>query len=103
MGTTTNASDGRTADRLDIAETLSRYAWAMCDRDWDAWKAVFAPDAHVDYTTAGGIAGNPDEAAEWLSSTFAMFETTVSHGGNVVVDFTGDDEATVRSIYVMVM
>jgi 3-phenylpropionate/cinnamic acid dioxygenase small subunit len=93
----------RTADRLDIAETLSRYGWAMHDRDWDAWKAVFAPGAKVDYSTAGGIVGSPDEAAEWLGNTFAMFEVAISHGGNVVIDFTGDDTATVRSIYKMVM
>lgn len=93
----------RTSDRLEIGELLARYAWAMTDRDWDAWQAVFADGAHVDYTTAGGIAGTPAEAAAWLQSTFAAFDSAVSHIGNVVVDFDGDDSASVRSLYKMAM
>jgi 3-phenylpropionate/cinnamic acid dioxygenase small subunit len=93
----------RTADRLAIGELLASYAWAMCDRDWAAWQALFTTGAHVDYTTAGGVAGTPAEAAEWLSGTFAMFESAVSHVGNVVIDFTDDDSASVRSLYKMAM
>ncbi len=58
----------RTADRLDIIELLHRYSWAMLDKDWAAWQACFAEGAHVDYTTAGGIAGTPAEAAAWLEN-----------------------------------
>lgn len=97
------AVSDRNADRWEISELLSRYAWALADRDWDAWLALFTPDARVDYTTAGGVAGTPTEAAEWLRQTFTMFDVTLSHGGNVVVDFHADDRATVRSLYKMVM
>lgn len=96
-------STDRVADRQEINELLARYSWAMHDRDFDAWQACFTPDAHADYTTAGGIAGTPAEAAAWLSSTMSMFETNISHGGNVVVNFDSDDSAKVRSIYKMVM
>ncbi len=72
-----------TADRLEIAETLSSYGWAMCDRDWDAWKAVFRAGAKVDYSTAGGVVGSPTRRPSGLSATFAMFEVAISHGGNV--------------------
>jgi hypothetical protein len=51
----------------------------------------------------GRIAGTPAEAAAWLSTTMSMFETNISHGGNVVIDFTDTDSAKVRSIYKMVM
>jgi 3-phenylpropionate/cinnamic acid dioxygenase small subunit len=93
----------RADDRLAIQELLARYSWALCDRDFDAWQACFTPEAHADYTTAGGIAGTPAEAAAWLATTMSMFETNISHGGNVVVDFDGDDSAKVRSIYKMIM
>jgi 3-phenylpropionate/cinnamic acid dioxygenase small subunit len=93
----------RADDRLDIQELLSRYSWALSDRDFDAWQTCFVADARTDFTTAGGIAGTPAEAAAWLSSTMGMFETVISHGGNVVIDFDGDDSARVRSIYKMVM
>lgn len=44
-------------DRAHITDLLSRYTWALVDRDWQAWKGVFTSDAHVDYSTAGGPAG----------------------------------------------
>ena len=96
----------RTADRLDIIELLHRYSWAMLDKDWTAWQACFAEGAHVDYTTAGGIAGTPAEAAAWLETTMAMFAITASQASNAVVTFDGndvDDAAKVRSMYRMVM
>jgi hypothetical protein len=95
----------RTADRLDIIELLHRYSWAMLDKDWVAWQACFADGAHVDYTTAGGIAGTPVEAAAWLEPTMSMFAITASQASNAVVTFDGDDvdEAKVRSMYRMVM
>jgi 3-phenylpropionate/cinnamic acid dioxygenase small subunit len=96
-------STDRVADRLEINELLARYSWAMHDRDFTAWQQCFTPDARADYTTAGGIAGTPAEAAAWLSTTMSMFETNISHGGNVVIDFTDTDSAKVRSIYKMVM
>ncbi len=95
--------DAHTADRLAIGELLSRYAWGIADKDWTAWQACFTPDAHADYTTAGGVAGTPAEAAAWLEPTMSMFDVSISHTGNVVIDFTGDDTAAVRSLYKMVM
>lgn len=93
----------RVADRIEIEELLARYAWAMSDKDWTAWQGVFADGASVDYATAGGPTGSPAEAASWLEGTFAMFESAISHIGNVVVDFDGDDAASVRSLYKMAM
>jgi 3-phenylpropionate/cinnamic acid dioxygenase small subunit len=91
------------ADRQAIAELLASYAWAMADRDWDRWQEVFAPGAHVDYTTAGGVAGTPAEAAAWMGQTMPMFDVTLSQSSNVVVAFTDDDHATSRSLYSMMM
>jgi 3-phenylpropionate/cinnamic acid dioxygenase small subunit len=96
-------NEPRTADRLAIDELLSRYAWSLADRDWVAWQACFTADAHADYTTAGGIAGTPADAAAWLEQTMSMFDVSISHTGNVVIDFLDDDTAAVRSMYKMVM
>lgn len=90
-------------DRQEIQELLHRYAWAVCDKDWTAWRAVFAPDARVDYSTAGGVVGSPDEAAPWLEQSLGGFEVTLNHTGNLVVDFDGDDTARARSLYRIVM
>jgi 3-phenylpropionate/cinnamic acid dioxygenase small subunit len=92
-------------DRAEINELLSRYAWAMADKDWTAWRATLSPDATVDYTTAGGVAGTADEAMAWLEQTMGGFDVTMSAVGNAVIDPTDndDDTATVRSLYRMVM
>ncbi|HYN34340.1 MAG TPA: nuclear transport factor 2 family protein [Ilumatobacteraceae bacterium] len=93
----------RADDRLAIGELMARYAWGLADRDWEAWLACFSAQAHVDYTTAGGIAGTPAEAATWLEATLAMFDVSISQASNIVIDFTDDDTATVRSMYKMAM
>lgn len=92
-------------DRAEINELLSRYAWAMADKDWTAWRATLSPDATVDYTTAGGVAGTADEAMAWLEQTMGGFDVTMSAVGNAVIDPTDndDDTASVRSLYRMVM
>jgi hypothetical protein len=95
-------------DRAEINELLSRYAWAMADKDWAAWRATLTPEATVDYTTAGGVAGTADEAMAWLEQTMGGFDVAMSAVGNAVIDDTGADAngadtAGVRSLYRMVM
>jgi len=90
-------------DRWAIAELLNRYAWAMADRDWDAWEACFSPDAKLDYSTAGGVVGSSAEARAWLEPTLGGFDMAMSHTGNVVIDAVSADEAKVRSLYRMTM
>lgn len=90
-------------DRALIADLLARYSWALVDRDWTAWTAVFTADAHVDYSTAGGPVGSPAEAAKTFSTMMAGFDVSLSSGGNVTIDFADDDTAKVRSIYTMTM
>ncbi len=53
----------RVADVLAIQDLVTSYAYAVDDRDWPRWQALFLPDAHIDYTSAGGIAGSPAELA----------------------------------------
>jgi 3-phenylpropionate/cinnamic acid dioxygenase small subunit len=90
-------------DRWAIAELLNRYAWAMADRDWDAWEASFSADAKLDYSTAGGVVGSSAEARAWLEPTLGGFDMAMSHTGNVVIDAVSADEAKVRSLYRMTM
>ena len=90
-------------DRALIADLLSRYTWALSDRDWDAWVAVFTPDAHVDYSTAGGPVGDPASAAETFRGMMSMFDLSLSSGANVTISFTDADTAQVRSMYTMTM
>jgi 3-phenylpropionate/cinnamic acid dioxygenase small subunit len=90
-------------DRAHITDLLSRYTWALVDRDWQAWKEVFTADAHVDYSTAGGPVGTPSEAAETFSQMLSMFDVALSAGGNIAITFDNEDTAKVRSVYTMTM
>jgi 3-phenylpropionate/cinnamic acid dioxygenase small subunit len=90
-------------DRAHIADLLSRYTWALSDRDWDAWVAAFTPDAHVDYSTAGGPVGDPKSAAETFRGMMSMFDVSISSGSNVTISFTDADTAKVRSMYTMML
>lgn len=87
---------GRLADRVAIEDLATAYAYAVDDRDWVRWEALFLPDAHIDYTAAGGIAGSPAELAAWMPDAMAAFtvylHTTTTHE----IRFTDDDHATGR-------
>jgi hypothetical protein len=77
---------GRVADHLAIRDLATAYAYAVDDRDWTRWEALFLPDALVDYTSASGIAGTPAEVAAWMPGAMAVHE----------IRFTGPDRATGR-------
>jgi len=47
------------SDRIEIDDLLIRYTKAIDDKDWALLDTVFVPDADIDYTTSGGIAGKP--------------------------------------------
>ena len=81
------------SDKLEIHEALARYARAVDTKDWDLWKSVFTADAHVDYVSAGGIAGPRDEVADWLRESLAPFPMTQHSVTNIEVDLDGDTAA----------
>jgi 3-phenylpropionate/cinnamic acid dioxygenase small subunit len=90
-------------DRIEISDVMSRYAWAMADKDWAAWRDTLTADATVDYTTAGGVAGTADEAMAWLETTMSGFDVTASLVGDIVLESDDGDTATLRSLYRMIM
>jgi len=86
----------RVADHLAIQDLATAYAYAVDDRDWARWEALFTTDARVDYTAAGGIAGTAAEVAAWMPGAMAVFtfclHTTATHE----IRFTGPDTAVGR-------
>ncbi|MEU4132827.1 nuclear transport factor 2 family protein [Streptomyces wuyuanensis] len=60
-------------DRLAIDEVVSRYAVAVDDADWPAYRALFTQDGRADYREAGGIEGPAAEVAGWLEETMRLF------------------------------
>lgn len=78
------------ADRLAIDDLLTRYTFAIDAHDWDRLDEVFTPDAHIDYTATGGIAGAFPEVKRWLAETLPMFSAMQHVIAQKQVDIDGD-------------
>ena len=50
-------------DRVLIGDLVVAYAYAVDEKNWMAFEALFTQDAQIDYRSAGGIAGTPAELA----------------------------------------
>jgi len=86
------------ADRIAIGDLLTRYATAVDRRDWDLYRTVFTEDAHIDYTSAGGIAGGLDDIVAYLAEVIPMFEMSQHLVANLDVTLDGDT-ATVTAMF----
>ena len=84
------------ADLLAIQDLVTAYAHAVDDGDWHRWEALFLPDAHIDYTSAGGIAGSPAELAAWMPEAMSVFEFCLHSTSTHEIRFTGPTSATGR-------
>jgi len=74
-------------DRSAITDLEMRYFFAVDDRDWNAVRACFAPDARLDYAV---FAGGVDEVVDAIAHGLAGFTRTMHHAGNVLVELDGD-------------
>jgi SnoaL-like protein len=89
------------SDRLEIQDVLTRYTRAVDEGEWDKLDTVFTPDARIDYTESGGIAGSFPEAKKWLAETLpAFFSATLHTVGQVSIEYDGSgDEADVIAYF----
>lgn len=58
------------SDRLEIQDLCWRYAEVVDTKNFDAFRDVFTPDAFIDYTCFGGIAGDLESVIAWLHQVF---------------------------------
>ena len=84
------------SDRLQINDLLTRYTVAIDQKDWSLLDTCFTKDAHLDYTSAGGIAGDYPKVRKWLEGALAPFPMTLHYITNSVVKLNGD-AATART------
>lgn len=89
-------SPDRVADLVAIQQLAIAYAHAVDDGDWARWEVLFLADAHVDYTSAGGIEGSPAELAAWMPGALSVFEFCLHTTSMHDIAFTGADSATGR-------
>ena len=80
------------SDRIEIGDVLTRYTRAIDSFGWDRLDTVFTPDAQIDYTESGGIAGAYPEVKPWLAEMLPAFFRKLMHTlGQVEVDLRGDE------------
>ena len=78
------------SDRAEIQDALVRYTRAIDLGDWDRLDTVFTPDAHIDYTSTGGIAGEYAEVKAWLAQMLPIFPRRMHTLGQLEIDLDGD-------------
>ena len=86
-------------DRAEITDLLTRYAQAVDRKDWDLFRSVFTPDARIDYTQVGGIAGSLDEVVGFLEQVMPMFESMQHLVSNIDIAIDGDEAKVVAMVY----
>lgn len=89
-------------DRLEIADVLTRYTRAIDTGAWDLLDTVFTPDAAIDYTESGGMAGTYPEVRAWLAEVLpAFFPKRLHTLGqlDVALGVDGDPDAATCSAY----
>jgi hypothetical protein len=78
-------------DRALIGDLVVAYAYAIDERNWPAFEALFTPDAHIDYRSAGGMAGTPAEVAAWMPQALSLFTWTLHSAFTHRLRATGPD------------
>lgn len=86
------------ADRIEITDLLTRYATAVDEKDWTLYRSVFTADAQIDYSTAGGPAGDLESVVSRLSEQLELFSRTQHFVSNIAVELDGDT-AKVRAMF----
>ena len=61
------------SDRLEIQDLLSRYSYAIDERNWDGLDDVFTPYAVIDYSETGGAKGSVAQIKAWLPVAMERF------------------------------
>jgi hypothetical protein len=98
-----------TADRVDLAELMHRYALAIDTAHFDDLREVFTGDASVDFGSvdqyvegATGVSGI-DAIVTWFRTVLTPFPDVMHFMGNHVVDLDGDRARIRTTMHVMHM
>lgn len=77
-------------DRQQLQQLAIEYANAIDAREWDRLDRVFTPDAWIDYTAMGGIAGSYPAVKAWLPRSLRFFKSYMHFVGNFHCAIDGD-------------
>jgi len=78
------------SDRMEIQDLLVAYSTAVDTQDWEAFAALFTPDAWIDYSAMGGSQGSVEETVRFLQKSIPNFSSTQHMVANSAVEVQGD-------------
>lgn len=78
------------SDRLEIQDLLSRYSYAIDERNWDELDQLFTPDAVIDYSETGGAKGSVAQIKAWLPVAMERFPVFQHMVATTKLDLNGD-------------
>jgi 3-phenylpropionate/cinnamic acid dioxygenase small subunit len=84
------------SDRLEIEQLLVRYCYAIDQRDWDAYRAVYTRDAVIDDVSAGP-GKSVDDMVEFLSRALERV-VLIQHAISTAKIEIDGDSASARTI-----
>lgn len=87
----------RLEDRLEISETVVRYAMSLDRADWQLFRDCISDPIFIDFSQWSGMEAREwgrDEWADFARDVLTGFEARQHLSPNHVVTFSGDDEAT---------
>lgn len=84
------------SDRVEIDDVMTRYCYAVDDRDWDLYRGLFTPDAVIDDRVTGGLQSGVEEHIEYLRKALSKVVLSQHAISTVRIDL-GIDNARVRA------
>jgi hypothetical protein len=78
------------SDRLELQQLVTDYANAIDARAFERLDRIFTPDAHIDYTAMGGMAGPYPKVRAWLPEALKPFPAYLHLIGNLSFEIAGD-------------
>ncbi|MYJ81614.1 MAG: nuclear transport factor 2 family protein [Acidimicrobiaceae bacterium] len=85
-------------DRAESTDLLTRYAGAVDGKDWDLFRSVFTPGAHIDHSQVGGVAGDLDTVVGFLEQVTAV-ESMQHLVSNIDIALDGDEAKVTAVVY----
>jgi len=78
------------SDRLEIGDVLTRYCYAVDDREWEVYRKLFTADAVIDDRVTGGLESGVEEHIDYLKRALSKVLLSQHAISTVLVDLNGN-------------